>query len=75
MEEVIWTNKVEIILEESQVAFISPSKNSENLNFSTVTVEKFKFLEFCQGDKNATQPSSKTISTLRALILRLDNVR
>ena len=38
-------------------------------NFSTVTVEKFKFSEFLLGDKNATYLSSKTISTLPFTLL------
>ena len=61
--------KVEIILEKSQVAFLSPSENSENLNFSTVRVERFKFSELLLGDKKATYLSSKTISTLYDILL------
>ena len=57
-------NKVEMILEENQVAFLSRCENSESLNCSTVIIEKFKFSEFLPGYKNATYLSSKTISTL-----------
>ena len=56
--------KVEIVNKEIQVVFLSTSKNSENLNFSNVTVEKFKFREFLLGDKNGIYLSSKIISTL-----------
>ena len=47
--------KVEIFLEQREVAFLSPSKICENLNFST---------EILLGDKNATYLCSKIISTL-----------
>ena len=35
--------KVEIFLEQREVAFLSPSKICRNLNFQRFTVEKFKF--------------------------------
>ena len=56
--------KVEIFLEQRGVAFLSLSKICENLNFSTVHPEKFKFLQILLGDKNTTSLSSKIISTL-----------
>ena len=56
--------KVEIFLEQREVAFLSPSKICENLNFSTVHLKKFKFLQILLGDKNATYLCSKIISTL-----------
>jgi hypothetical protein len=55
--------KVEIFLEK-RVAFLSASKICENLNFSTVHPEKFKFSQILLGDKNATYLCSKIISTL-----------
>ena len=57
-------DKVDIFLEQREVAFLSPSKVCENLNFSTVHPEKFKFLQILLGDKNATYLCSKIISTL-----------
>ena len=59
--------KVEIILEQRQVAFLSPGKVCENLNFKRCTVEKFKFLQILLVDKNATSLCSKNISTLLEL--------
>ena len=53
-------HKVGIILEQWKVAFLSPSKICENLNFR----EKFKFAKISLGDKNATSLCSKNISTL-----------
>ena len=54
-----YIRKVEIILEQREVAFLSPSKICENLNFSR---------EILLGDKNATYLCSKIISTLKYLI-------
>ena len=56
--------KVEIFLEQREVAFLSPSKICENLNFSSVRPEKFIFLQILLGDKNATYLCSKIISTI-----------
>ena len=56
--------KVEIFLEQREDVFLSPSKICENLNFSTVHPEKFKFLQILLGDKNTTYLCSKIISTL-----------
>ena len=47
---------VEIFLEQREVAFLSPCKICENLNFSTVH-------QILLGDKNATYRCSKVIST------------
>jgi hypothetical protein len=58
------SDKVEIVLEKREVAFLSPSKISENLNFSTVHLWKFKFSQILLGDKNATYLCSKIISIL-----------
>ena len=58
-------DKVDIFLEQREVAFLSPSKVCENLNFSTVHPEKFKFLKILLGDENATYLCSKIISTLQ----------
>ena len=55
--------KVEIFLEQRKVAFLSPSKICENLNFSTVHPEEFKFSQISLGDKNATYLCFKIIST------------
>ena len=52
--------KVEIFLEQREVAFLSPSKICENLNFSV----EIQFLQILLGDKNATSLCSKNISTL-----------
>jgi hypothetical protein len=41
--------KVEIFLEQREVAFLSPSKICENLNFS-------REIQILLGDKNATYP-------------------
>ena len=57
--------KLEIILEQREVAFLSPSKICENLNFSTVHLWKFKFSQILLVDKNATYLCSKIISTLQ----------
>ena len=57
-------DKVDIFLEQREVAFLSPSKVCENLNFSTVHPEKFKFLQILLGNKNATFFCTKIISTL-----------
>jgi hypothetical protein len=57
-------SKVEFFLENIKVAFLSPSKNSKNLNFSTVHSRKFKFSESLLGDEKATYPSFRIISTL-----------
>ena len=57
-------NKVEIFVEQRKVAFLSPSKIWENLNFSTLYLKKFKFLQILLGDKIATYLCSKIISTL-----------
>ena len=56
--------KVETFLEQREVAFLSPTKICENLNFSTVHLSKFKFSQILLGDKNATDLCSKIISTL-----------
>ena len=56
--------KIEIILDQREVAFLSPSKICEHLNFQRCTVEKFNFLQILLGDKNATSLCSKNISTL-----------
>ena len=56
--------KVEMVLEQREVAYVSPSKICENLNFSTVHPEKFKFSQVLLGHKNATYLCSKIISTL-----------
>ena len=53
-------SKVEVILEQRQVAFLSPSKIWENLNFS----RESQILQILLGDKNATSLCSKNISTL-----------
>ena len=45
------TSKVEVFLEQREVAFLLPSKICENLNFSTVHPEKFKHSEILLGDK------------------------
>ena len=50
-------NKIEIFLEQREVAFLSPSKICENLNFSTE-------IQILLGVKNATYLCSKIISTL-----------
>ena len=52
--------KVEICLEQREVAFLAPSKICEILNFFT---EIQIFANFA-GDKNATNLCSKIISTL-----------
>ena len=62
-------SKVEIFLEQRKVAFLSPSKICENLNFSTVHPEKFKFSQILPGDKNPTYLCSKIISTLPTVSL------
>ena len=54
-----WWSKVEIFLEQREVAFLSPSKICENLNFSTFHPEKFKFSQILLGDKNITYLCSK----------------
>ena len=54
-------SKVEIFLEQREVAFLSPSKSCENL----ISVEKFKVSQILQGDKNATSLCSRNISTLK----------
>ena len=60
----IFLFKVETILKEKEVAFLSPSKICENLNLSTE-------IQILLGDKNATYLCSKTISTLlQAIVLR-----
>ena len=58
-----WTqySKVEIFLEQRKVAFLSPSKICENLNFSREIQIFVNFL----GDKNTTFLCSKNISTLQ----------
>ena len=56
--------KVEIFLEQREVAFLSPSKICENLNFSTVHLKKFKYSQILLGDKNTSYLCSKIISTL-----------
>ena len=56
--------KVEIILEQRQVAFLSPMEICENLNFLGWTVEKFKFSQILLGDKNATSLCFKNISIM-----------
>ena len=60
----VFSYKVEIFLELREVAFLSPRKICENLNFSTVHPEKFKFSQILMGGKNANYPCSKIISTL-----------
>ena len=47
--------KIEIFLEQIEVAFLSPSK---------ISLLKFKFSQILLGDKNATYLYSKIISTL-----------
>ena len=42
-------DKVETTLKEIKVAFLSPSKSSENLNFSTVHSRKNKILGIFAG--------------------------
>ena len=59
-----FSSKVEMFLEQKEVAFLSPSKICRNLNFSAVHPEKFKFSQILLGDKNATYLCSKIISTL-----------
>ena len=61
-------HKVEIFLEQREAGFLSPRKICENLNFSTVHHEKFKFSQILLGDKNSTYLCSKIISTLRSVI-------
>ena len=56
--------KVEIFLEQREVAFLSPSKICEDLNFSTVHLQKFKFSQILLGDEKAIYLCSKIISTL-----------
>ena len=56
--------KIEIFLKQRKVAFLSPSKICENLNFCTVHHEKFKFSQILLGDKNPTHLCSKIISFL-----------
>ena len=56
--------KVEISLEQREVAFLSPSKICKNLNFSTVHLQEFKFSQILLGDKNTTYFCSEIISTL-----------
>jgi hypothetical protein len=60
------SSKVEIFLEQREVAFFSLSKIWENLIFFTAQLEKFKFLQILLGDKNPTYLCSKIISTLPA---------
>ena len=62
--------KIEIFLEQREVAFLSLSKICENLNFSTVHPEKFKFLQILLGEKNATYICSKIISTLNVVAIQ-----
>ena len=57
-------SKVKIFLEQKEVAFLSPNKICENMNFSTVHLYKFKFSQILLGDKNTTYLCSKIISTL-----------
>ena len=59
-----FSSKVEMFLEQKEVAFLSPSKICRNLNFSTVHPEKFKFSQILLGDKNATYLCAKIIFTL-----------
>ena len=54
------TGKEEIILEQREVAFLSPSKICE----IWISVEKFKFSQILLCDKSVTSLSSKNISTL-----------
>ena len=64
LEITISHGKVEIFLEQREVAFLSPSKICKKLNFSTVHLYKFKFSQILLGDKNATSLCSENISTL-----------
>ena len=71
-------SKVKIFLEQKEVAFLSPNKICENMNFSTVHLYKFKFSQILLGDKNTTYLCSKIISTLSKFqrevgLLRKDN--
>ena len=54
LEKLNQFSKVEIFLEQKEVAFLSHSKICENLNFSTVHPEQFKFFQIFLSDKNAT---------------------
>ena len=62
-------NKIEIFLDQREVAFLSPSKICENSNFSTVYLWKFKFSQILLGDKNAAYLCSKIISTLPSFLV------
>jgi hypothetical protein len=53
----VWTFKVEIFLEQTEIAFLSPSKICENFNFSTE-------IQNLLGYKKATYLCSKIASTL-----------
>ena len=57
--------KVEIFLEQREVAFLPPSKICKNLNFF---LRKFKFSQIFLSDKNANYLYSKIISTLKRLL-------
>ena len=59
--------KVEIILEQRQVAYLSPFKICENLNFST----QFKFWQIQLGDKNVIS----FCSTLREISRKLKGIK
>ena len=66
-DQKILKGKVEIFLEQREIAFLSPSKIFENLNFSTE-------IQILLGDKNAIYLCSKIISTSvirRAIAARL----
>ena len=59
--------KVKIFLEHREVAYLSPSKICENLNFSTEN----QFSEILLGDKNASYLCSEIISTLLTAVCLL----
>jgi hypothetical protein len=59
--------EVEIFLEQTEAAFLSPNKICENLNFSPVQPKKFKFSQILLGDKNATYLCSEIISTVTSM--------
>ena len=49
MGYIAWVCKVELVVEEREVAFLSSSKNSENLNFSSVHSGKIQIFRIFAG--------------------------
>ena len=65
---ILFKIKVEIFLEQEEVAFLSPSKIYENLNFFTVHISNSNFRKFCWLIR------TQLISVLKLFLLYYEHV-